>query len=371
MTEALLRVLQEDARQIDSDGKWPEQSIRTLAESGLLGLTLPVENGGGGQGMRKFTEVTEQLAMRCGSTAMIYLMHVCAAQTIAASASPRRAELIGRMASGKAVATLAFSEKGSRSHFWAPVSRAEQNKGDVVLNCEKSFVTSAGHADYYVVSSLAVGAQSPVESTLYLVEKNASGMDSSAPWNGIGLRGNSSGPMSIRNCHVDAQSRLTNEGEGFKAMMEIVLPWFQVGSAAVSIGIAEASFTSAASHAGSVRFEHLKESLASAVPGVRARLAQMRIAIDAARAYLDHTLTRVEKGSPDAMLFVLGSKANAAEMALRVTDDAMRVCGGAAFSKGMTVERNFRDARAASVMAPTTDVLYDFIGKAVTGLPLF
>ena len=154
-------------------------------------------------------------------------------------------------------------------------------------------------------------------------------------------------------------------------MMQIVLPWFQVGSAAVSLGIAEASFAAAVSHAGSARFEHMNESLASAVPGIRARLAQMRIAIDSARGYLDQTLSRIEKGSPDVMLFVLGVKAGAAEMALRVTDEAMRVCGGAAFRRDLTIERNFRDSRAASVMAPTTDVLYDFMGKAVAGLPLF
>jgi alkylation response protein AidB-like acyl-CoA dehydrogenase len=49
----------------------------------------------------------------------------------------------------------------------------------------------------------------------------------------------------------------------------------------------------------------------------------------------------------------------------------MRVCGGAAFSRALTIERNFRDARAASVMSPTTDLLYDFMGKALAGLPLF
>jgi alkylation response protein AidB-like acyl-CoA dehydrogenase len=64
-------------------------------------------------------------------------------------------------------------------------------------------------------------------------------------------------------------------------------------------------------------------------------------------------------------------KAAAAEAALEVTDIAMRVCGGAAFRKDVGVERYFRDARAASVMAPTSDVLYDFIGKAVCGLPVF
>jgi alkylation response protein AidB-like acyl-CoA dehydrogenase len=49
----------------------------------------------------------------------------------------------------------------------------------------------------------------------------------------------------------------------------------------------------------------------------------------------------------------------------------MRVCGGAAFRQDIGVERYFRDAHAAGVMAPTTDVLYDFIGKAICGLPLF
>jgi alkylation response protein AidB-like acyl-CoA dehydrogenase len=371
MTDELLALLAAQAQQTDAAGEWPARSVKALAEAQLLGLTLPREDGGGGQDMRAFAGITEQIASRCASTAMIYLMHVCGAQVIACSGSPLRSELVRKMASGKAVVTLAFSEKGSRSHFWAPVSRAARNERGVVLNCDKSFVTSAGYADYYVVSSLAVGSTGPVESTLYLIENNAAGFESKTKWNGIGLRGNASGPISIRNCHVGEDARLTAEGAGFKATMEIVLPWFQIGSAAVSIGIAEASFTAAVAHASSVRFEHLNDSLASAVPGIRARLAQMRIAIDSSRAYLDQTLTRIEKGAPDVMLFVLGVKAAAAEMALRVTDEAMRVCGGAAFSRDLTIERNFRDARAASIMAPTTDVLYDFLGKAVTGLPLF
>jgi alkylation response protein AidB-like acyl-CoA dehydrogenase len=71
------------------------------------------------------------------------------------------------------------------------------------------------------------------------------------------------------------------------------------------------------------------------------------------------------------MLRVLECKAAAAEMALEVLATAMRVCGGAAYRREIAVERTFRDAQAASVMAPTTDQLYDFIGKAVCGLPLF
>jgi len=80
------------------------------------------------------------------------------------------------------------------------------------------------------------------------------------------------------------------------------------GAGMRKFGIAEAAFAATVVHASSARLEHLKESLASGVPGIRARLAQMRIAVDSARGYLDQTLSRIEKGAPDAMLFVLGVK---------------------------------------------------------------
>ena len=97
----------------------------------------------------------------------------------------------------------------------------------------------------------------------------------------------------------------------------------------------------------------------------------MQIKTDMAHALLLDTLNALEQSQPNAILRVLEVKAAAGESAIEVTDLAMRVCGGAAFRKEVGVERNFRDARAASVMAPTTDVLYDFIGKAVCGMPLF
>jgi alkylation response protein AidB-like acyl-CoA dehydrogenase len=172
-------------------------------------------------------------------------------------------------------------------------------------------------------------------------------------------------------CHVEESMRLTDEGGGFNAMLQIVLPWFQIGSAAVSIGISEAALASSIQHVTTTRLEHMGQSLAAAVPEIRARLARMQLEVDSSRAYLDQTLGKIETQAPDAMLGVLGVKAFAAENAIRVTDEAMRACGGAAFGRQLSVERNFRDARAASVMAPTTEILYDFIGKAVSGLPLF
>jgi alkylation response protein AidB-like acyl-CoA dehydrogenase len=153
-------------------------------------------------------------------------------------------------------------------------------------------------------------------------------------------------------------------------MMGIVLPWFNVLSSAVSCGLMETATTRTATHVASVKFEHVG-STAADLPTIRAFVARMRIATDQSKALLGDTLAAVGSGRADATLRVLETKAGAGEAAAQVTDLAMRVCGGAAFRKEVDVERVFRDARAALVMGPTTDVLYDFIGKAVCGLPLF
>src|SRR5262249_25101706 len=156
--------------------------------------------------------------------------------------------------------TLAFSEKGSRSHFWAPVSRAHQNGKGTQIDADKSFVTSAGRADYYVVATGSVSGHQATESTLYLVKRGTAGVHVLSEWSGLGLRGNSSAPMKFK-CTVDESCRLTEEGGGFNAMLQIVLPWFQIGSAAVSIGIAEAALSNAIQHTTSASLEHMGGTL--------------------------------------------------------------------------------------------------------------
>jgi alkylation response protein AidB-like acyl-CoA dehydrogenase len=364
-------VLARHAADVDREARWPAEAVSALAEAGFLGLTVPTASGGAGQGPRTFAAVVSRFAERCASTAMIYLMHVCGTQTIAAARGFGLHGLVLKdIAAGRHLSTLAFSEKGSRSHFWAPVSQAVGTGDARRLTAEKSWVTSAGHADSYVVSTRAAGATEPTASTLYFVPKGASGMTVSGRWTGLGLRGNASAPMQLQNVAVRAADQVSGDGDGFNVMVNTVLPWFQLGSAAVAVGIARAATDGVRQHLNAARLEHMGQPLAS-LPNLRAELARMQIATDAQGAFLDHVAGKMESPQPDTMLAVLESKAAAAEAALTVTDLAMRACGGTAFSGRLSVERNFRDARAGSVMAPTTDVLYDFVGKAVLGMPLF
>src|SRR5215210_2714828 len=145
-----------NATRVDKDATFPAESIAALGREGLLGLTIPASFGGRGEGLRTMAATLETVAQHCSSTAMVYLMHLCGVACY--TAVPDKTEQVLReAAAGRHLATLAFSEKGSRSHFWAPVSRAggADGNGAIALNATKSFVTSAGHADGYVVSTLA------------------------------------------------------------------------------------------------------------------------------------------------------------------------------------------------------------------------
>lgn len=153
-------------------------------------------------------------------------------------------------------------------------------------------------------------------------------------------------------------------------MMGTVLPIFNLCMAAVSVGLMEAAISRTAVHASGQRYAHLDSTLAD-LPTIRAYIARMRTRADAARTLWLDTISALESGRDDAMLRLLECKAVASESALEVLSLAMRVCGGAAYRRDVGVERYFRDGQAAGVMAPTTDQLYDFIGKAACGLPLF
>jgi len=357
-------VVAPNAADVDRNATFPRQSLDALGRAGILGLLTGADAGGAGLGLRQAAEVVEHLARACGSTAMVVLMHFAAVPVLEAHGPKDVREAV---AAGRHLTTLAFSEAGSRSHFWAPLSSAARVDGGVRLDARKSWVTSAGEATSYVWSSRPLAGEGPM--TLWLVPSSASGLSQPGPFDGLGLRGNASTPVTGEAVMVSEDAMLAGDGDGLDIALSLVLPPFLVLTSAFSLGLMEAVTADIGTHLGATRLEHLDQALVQQ-PIIRSGFASMRLQTDRTRAFLDDTLAALETGRADATLRVLEVKAAAAEAAVEVTDLAMKIGGGAAFRKEVGIERRFRDARAARVMAPTTDALLDFVGRAISGLPL-
>ncbi|MCB0404087.1 MAG: acyl-CoA/acyl-ACP dehydrogenase [Bdellovibrionales bacterium] len=358
------------ATDVDEKARFPKETLAALGEQGFFGLCLPKEVGGAGEAPRTFAAVVEELSQYCGSSAMVYVMHVVASQTLVVSTQfAEKTKVLKEMAAGKHLTTLAFSEKGSRSQFWMPCSKLQAQGDAYSTTAEKSWVTSAEHAQSYVSSALSPTAGSPMESTLYLVDRTAKGVQTVAPFNGLGLRGNESAPVKMNNVTVGSGDLLSENGKGAEMMLQVVLPWFVVGTSAMAHGLCRAAIGATASHLTTAGYD--SGSKLRDLPNLRARLARMNMLTERSRALLGLTVAMMEQPTAETPLYVLQSRLSAMETAVEVTDLAMKACGGAAFSKHLGIERCFRDARAGWVMAPTVDHLQEFVGRALTGMELF
>jgi alkylation response protein AidB-like acyl-CoA dehydrogenase len=355
----------ETAADVDQRAAFPRESVDALKSAGFLSAMSSVESGGLGLGLGGAARIVRRVAEECASTAMVLVMHYCGTAVIEAC-GPGYARR--QIASGLHLSTLAFSEGGSRSHFWAPESTANARHGHVILNASKSWVTSASQATAYVWSSKPLSSDGL--STIWLVPASSRGIEVRDGFDGLGLRGNDSCPVRATEVEISASDMLGADGQGFEIMMSVVLPVFSVLNAACTNGLMAGALRRTGEHVAHTRHGDTRASLAE-LPTIRNYIARMRVKTDMSEALLWDTVAAIEGKRTDATLRVLECKAAAGETVNEVLDLAMRVCGGAAFRKEVGVERFFRDARAAGIMAPTTDVLYDFIGKAVCGLPLF
>jgi alkylation response protein AidB-like acyl-CoA dehydrogenase len=358
------------AVEIDRTGAFPREAVQALGEAGLLGLLSARTVGGGGESLEAAAYVIETVGKRCPSTATVLLMHYAAVAVIEAHGPQDVRRLIAR---GDHLSSLAFTEVGSRSHFWAPIGTAKAGPEDTVqLDARKSWVTSAGHADSYVWSSQPLAGHEKAASamTLWLVPSKAAGLRVAAKFDGVGLRGSASSPVSGVNVVVPADARLGDDGAGWDIAMATALPTVLVLTAALSLGIMEALVAETGAHLARSRLQHLDQTLAEQ-PVSRAALARLRIRTDGVRAFLRDTLEALATGRDGAALRVLEVKVIAAEAASEVADGALQLCGDAAFRKELGIERLFRDALAARVMLPTTEALHHLVGRTCLGMPLF
>ncbi len=231
-------------------------------------------------------------------------------------------------------------------------------------------MTNGGHADSYVVSTLASTAGADAgEFSCLVVDRDLPGVTWLDTWRGLGMRGNSSRAVRLDDVRVPVANLLGSEGDQVWYAFEVVAPYFLTAMAGTYLGVAEAALAIAVQHLRSRRYAHSGESLADA-PLLQHRLAEMWTAVQKTRGLVYNACRMGDLGDPQALPYVLSCKADAGDTAVRVTNAAMTLCGGTAYRENSTLARLLRDARASHVMAPTTDLLKQWTGRALLGMPL-
>lgn len=311
----------------------------------------------------------ERLGRECASTAICFGMHCVASAVIAAKATPdQRERYLRPIAAGEHFTTLALSEAGGGSYFYFPHTRLEgSGERSYSIHGEKAFVTSGGHADSYVISTALPGAP-PGEFSCLVLDASAQ-VEWGPAWRGFGMRGNSSRTLALRGTQVPRANLLGRHGDEIWYVFNVIAPYFLTAMAGTYLGVAQAGFNEARSHLQRRTYAATGRAPANESV-VQHRLGTLWASLEAARRLTYHAAVQGDSGGEDALLAILSSKAQVADCAVEVVNEAMTLTGGVAYGENATLQRHLRDVRAIHVMAPTTDILRTWTGRVLLDLPL-
>lgn len=377
---ALLARVQDIAREVvaprsadtDTNALWPETGLRAMQDAGYGGFVVPKRLGGDGHGLFALTRVCEILGHECASTAICFGMHAVGSSVIAANATQdHREKYLTPICEGRHITTLSLSEAGTGSHFYLPQTSLEAVEDDqFILTGTKTFVTNGSCADSYVVSVVAAEPDAPVgQFSCVIVDKDAEGIVWGAPWDGLGMRGNSSRSMELRRVRLPRSSLLGNEGDQIWYTFNVIMPYFLVAMGGTFLGVASAAIDEARNHLLRRYHSHTGANLAQNSV-LQHRLAVLWGSLERTRRLVYHAAQSFDAGEPDALISVMAAKAEVADNVVTMVNEAMTFTGGIGYRRGSKLHRMLRDARAAHLMSPTTDILRVWIGRALLGQPL-
>ncbi len=347
------------AAEIDRTSAFPRDSLKKLAEAGLMGMGIPRDFGGTKADTLSCVLVLEELAKACASTAEILAMHVGASCTIVAGGSEDvKARYLSSLAKGEKLDTFVGTEPGCGSDFFNVEARARADGEYYLVNGCKVFITSGEEADVYVTVVRTNPEQSgPGGQSYLLIEKGSPGFSFGTRYERMGFRGTSPRELIFEDCRVPKGNLLGAEG-GFMGIQTAIAEGMMLDAAAISLGIAQAAVEAAIKYA--------KERLQPAQPltayqAVRFMLVDMSTTVDAARAFLYRTAFALDSGPPGPPLDSFKAKLFTTEMAVEVTDKALQIHGGTGYCCDLPIERYYRDARGMTVHVVPTETLKDFI----------
>ncbi len=368
-------VIAPEAPSVDAERRFPTRGLRALGDAGFYALTVPSGLGGQGASAKVFSAVVSEIGRACASTAMVYVMHLTALNSIVQFADAhQRDRYLQPVVEGRWLVAEAISEPGSGSQWWSLSSTAESTGSGYHLRARKSFATAAGFADLYVVSTRAPGATSDRDHALFLVPADCDGIRA-GQWQGMGLVGNMSAGMDFDTV-VDADAMLFggDDDSGLRLYNEANQPLYHLGVASVYAAIAEAALESTVGRVQRRVYSHNATAFGkklSDYPVAQRHIGEMYARTISMRAVVDTLATQIDAGTSfeDLAVFMTSTKVITAEGAADVTRQAMMASGGAAYSRGvLPIERYMRDAAAASLMGPNDDFCKELVGRMlVTG----
>lgn len=340
------------AAHYDESGEWPEDILKKAFELGLISIHVPSDCGGLGLGALDGSIIEEELAWGCmGITTAITANSLGQAPVIVAGSDEQKKQWLSPFASEHHICAYAVTEAAAGSDV-AGIQATAVKKGDkYILNGQKIWITGAGHARWYFVLAKTDKDAGHKGMSAFVVPRNLEGVSIGKKERNMGQCASDTRSVIFEDVEVPAENRLGNEGDGFKIAM-MAFDHTRPLVAAAGVGLARAAMEHA------IRYAKERKTFGKplwAHQGISFMIADMATDIEAGRFLSWNAASRLDRGQNNT-LQAAHAKRFCADMAMKITTDAVQVFGGNGFNKEYPVEKLMRDAKVLQIYEGTSQI---------------
>ncbi|TCJ04599.1 acyl-CoA dehydrogenase family protein [Cytobacillus praedii] len=352
------------AIEIDEKAEYPMDILHLLSEYGYIGANMPEEYGGLGLDLLSFCLIVEEISRVCASSSQVAVVQELGSLPIIIGGNDAlKKRFLPDLAHGKKIAAYALTEPNAGSDVKSLKTRAERDGDSYILNGQKMFISNGGVADVY-----SVFAQTATGITAFVVEKDTPGFVVGKLEKKMGIKGSPTAQLYFDNCRIPIENRIGDEGDGWMIAMK-TFDKSRPTVAAQALGIAQGAYD--------IALEYVQEreqfgKNISSFQAIQFMLADMATQIEAARGLVYKAASKVNEltatgKNPELTQASSMAKMFAADVAMKVTTDAVQLLGGYGFIQEYHVERMMRDAKITQIYEGTNQIQRVIIARTILG----
>ena len=349
------------AEECDRSGSFPEEILRKAFELGLMTGFIPETYGGAGLGSLESCIIEEELGWGCsGITTSMTASGLALTPVLIAGTEEQKREFVAPFARELMYASFCLTEPGAGSDAGGIATTAKKDGDGYVLNGRKCFITNGSYASQYTVFASTDRSKGHKGLSAFVVPRSFPGVSPGKKEDKMGQRASDTSDVLFEDVRVPAGNLLGKEGDGFKIAMK-TLDVGRPSVAAMSVGVARAAYEHA--------MQYSKERVQFGTPiamnqAIHFLLADMAMDIEAARLLTYKSAWLHDQGRRNTKESAF-AKAFAADLAMRVTTDAVQIFGGYGYMRDYPVEKLMRDAKLLQIYEGTSQIQRVGIAKEI------
>jgi acyl-CoA dehydrogenase len=347
----------------EEKGEIPRSIWRRMGELGFLGIEYPEEYGGAGADFI-YTLVFMEEISRCGAMGFPISVSVhtdMASPYLHLGTEEQKKKYLAKIIKGENICAVAVTEPSGGSDVAGIHTYAKRDGRHYILNGSKIFITNGVNADIYFVMARVGEINEKARHkgiSIFIVEKETPGLKVGRKLNKMGWLCSDTAELFFEDCRVPGENLLGEEGEGFREIMKN----FQRERLVLSI-----TAVSASQRAVEDTIAYARERVAfahslSKLQAIRHKIADMLTQVEAARQLTYYISWRFNQGKATDMEVSM-TKLFTTEMANRIAYEALQIHGGYGYMREFPIERFYRDARALTIGAGTSEIMKEIIAK--------